>query len=339
MLLTPCAINAQGVLNSNPHWVMTKCPQTAEALSVHNSYIFAGGEKGVYRSSNDGNNWQVVNKDLHGDTDPPHVTVLYSFGKYIFSSVPDLSGGLFRSTDEGDSWTKANYAPSVGLTSHDQYLFSIPSGGLGILRSNDSGITWVSVDSSFIWGHDYHKISFTKPAVTGKWIYAINYYGEVYQSSNNGDSLSLIYSSTGGSNHHLYTINDTTLFATVLDTIFRSTDDGHNWKVIKTGNGSGKILVNGDEIFAVQGYKIILSVDNGDSWKTINDDLPDSSAIDDLAINDNFIFAGVSNSILLTNNGVWRRSLSDFNNAVEFGKPLSDIKLSPNPTKWKHYNT
>ena len=324
LLFTSCALKAQEVLNSNPHWALTNCPQGSEALTVHGNYLFSGGVGGTYRSSDDGNTWQVVNKGLHSDSNPPEVRGLYSFGQYIFASVPELGGGLFRSIDDGNNWSTASSTSSVALTSHDKFLFSIPSAGLGILRSPDSGIRWESIDSSFsIAQHDYHKISFTKPAVSKDWIYAVNYYGEIYRSSNNGDSLTLIYSGMNGTNHHLYSINDTTLFAYASnapsDTMYRSIDGGFNWQVIKTDFGQPEIVVSGNMIFGGS-LGITFSTDNGNTWKSANEGLPNSLVIDALAIKDGFLFAGSYNG------GLWKRSLSDFTNAV---KNIDSPKQTP----------
>lgn len=347
-LLTSCVLKAQEVLNSNPHWVLTKCPQGPETLAVHDNYLFSGGEGGAYRSSDDGNTWEIVNTGLHSDIDPSQIVSFYSFGNYLLAYVL-YNGGDFRTIDNGEYWAHiADIHPFGFFAEKGKYLFGIPIQGDGIFRSPDSGNSWFRVDTGFNPGPDYRKIVFSTPAVLRDSIYVINAYGEIYRSTNDGDSFFLIYSKISGTNHHLYVINDTTLFAYALDlpsdTLYRSTDGGFNWKVIKTDFGKPEIAVNGNQIFAAS-RGIILSSDNGDTWKSVNEGLPDSLVIDALAIKDGFLFAGSYGG------GLWKRSLSDFTNAVKsinpqnqssfvnvFGESIHISNVSDNIDKIVFYN-
>src|SRR5437764_14905068 len=103
IFITHCAGSAQ--------WVRVGCPQPPEALCAYGNYLFAGGEKGVYRSSNNGDTWEEVNTGLHSDIWPPDADVISSYGKFLFTRTAHLGGGLHRTTDYGDHWTDISGTP------------------------------------------------------------------------------------------------------------------------------------------------------------------------------------------------------------------------------------
>jgi ligand-binding sensor domain-containing protein len=110
-------------------------------------HIFAGSAtSGVYRSTNNGGNWQLI---INGITNVQARALAINRNDHIF--VGTAGGGIFRSTDNGDTWI----ATSLGLTfrqvislSIDKqgHIFAGTEGG-GIFRSIDNGGNWAPLNA------------------------------------------------------------------------------------------------------------------------------------------------------------------------------------------------
>ena len=121
--------------------------------------------QGVYRSTDGGKTWLNVLKPEHADGtrdlayafDIPTVMFAASAGAITFPGAPQPKGpngtALFKSTDEGQTWTKIDTLPpytgrigvAVAMHTNGQRLYVIgnpPHGGSGLYRSDDQGATW-----------------------------------------------------------------------------------------------------------------------------------------------------------------------------------------------------
>lgn len=126
-------------------------------------------ERGVYRSRNGGAQWEKVFflNDSTGASDividPRNPRILYA-AMWRAERKPwtmvsgSAEGGIWRSTDSGDSWTKLGGGLPTGLTgkigltvspANPQRLWAIieaePAGG--VYRSDDGGTTWTRTNS------------------------------------------------------------------------------------------------------------------------------------------------------------------------------------------------
>jgi hypothetical protein len=120
-------------------------------------HIFAGtagcGE-GVYRSTDNGDSWELANNGLTS-TDVAGLGINGNNG-HIFAATYSFmgkGGGLFRSTDNGDSWTEQDN----GITATDVNTVAINSLGHvfagavgGAFRSINEGNSWTDVSSGLI---------------------------------------------------------------------------------------------------------------------------------------------------------------------------------------------
>jgi len=143
--------------NSGASWtaVNTGLPTDASdlALAVSGTNLFAGTHShGVFLSTNDGVSWIAVNNGLPKSSyqqmyEPVRYQAVRSFavsGTILFAG-PE-GGGVFRSTDNGTSWTLAGKGlPEIGnewwLTADAQgyiYAGSFP----WLFRSKDNGSNW-----------------------------------------------------------------------------------------------------------------------------------------------------------------------------------------------------
>jgi len=191
----------------------------ALAVDVNNNYILAGGVSGgIWKSTDNGNTWTMksttsdflsVTSIAQDTRSGQTATWYYSTGEWqgnssSASGAPFRGTGIYKSTDNGDTWTKIQDVPPHPFSSNFNYVSRIvvsPTTGSVFIASNAIGI---------------------------------------YRSKNGGTSFSLI---KGAVNQHIWSdvvvaSNGTVIaylskssFVTQTDTpgIFKSTDDGDTW--------------------------------------------------------------------------------------------------------------
>lgn len=126
-------------------------------------------ERGIFRSTDGGKNWQKIlyRDDKTGATDliidPVNSSILYA-GLWQVKRTPyslesgGEGGGLFKSTDGGDTWTEltknkglpkttiGNIGITVSGANHDRVWAIIEAEEGGVFRSDDAGKTWTKVN-------------------------------------------------------------------------------------------------------------------------------------------------------------------------------------------------
>ncbi|MFN8359885.1 MAG: T9SS type A sorting domain-containing protein [Candidatus Kapaibacterium sp.] len=102
-------------------------------FAVNGNTLFTGTNNGIYRSTNNGENWERINTGLRGDT---IVLCLTVSGSTVFAGTS--KGGIFRSTDNGDSWIPKNttliVTPVNALAVRGTTIFAATQGE-GIFRA------------------------------------------------------------------------------------------------------------------------------------------------------------------------------------------------------------
>ena len=114
-------------------------------------HIFAGSDQGrIFRSTDDGESWLEVNTEAI----TTHVLALaansndHMFAvalQEVISGVGGPNDGIFRSTDDGETWAKLNIGSTGGIHalaidhSNGRIFVAVDT---GILRSVDDGDTW-----------------------------------------------------------------------------------------------------------------------------------------------------------------------------------------------------
>jgi hypothetical protein len=164
--------------------------------------LYAAGS-GVYKSTNGGNSWSRSNPSVAGFAfyvhalaiDPSRPTTIYAGGS-IYSvgsgSYEPQSGGVFRSTDAGATWTAVN----VGLTSTDvrslaidpwspSTLYAGASGG--VFKSTNAGESWTEVNAGLSLSYLSVQALAIDPSRPGT-LYAGTGNAGVFKSTNGGAS-------------------------------------------------------------------------------------------------------------------------------------------------------
>jgi hypothetical protein len=199
-----------------------------------------------------------------------HALAIDSSGRIFAGS---LTGGMYRSTDDGVSWSQIN----SGLTYKKIHSIAINSTGIifagsdsgGIYRSSDGGNNWSSVG---LFGKTVYSIAvksvseifagFGNPNIGG---------GGVYKSTNSGLSWDPVGSALINSVVNALTINrNENIFAgTNGNGVYRTTDNGINWiQLDLVGKSIVSLASKSDSMVFAGTYLegIFISSNSGANW-------------------------------------------------------------------------
>ncbi len=228
-------------------------------------------------------------------------------GTNLFAGIySSFDGGVFRSTDNGASWTTASNGLSstqvTSLAAIGSNLFAgiYSSFDGGVFRSTDNGTSWTTASNGL------SSTQVTSLAAIGSNLFAGTDGGGVFRSTDSGTSW------TGASNGLMIPevlcfeaigTNSTSpiLFAGTVYGAYRSTDNGTNWTggsdeavpclaVIGT-NSSSPIL------FAGTSGGVLRSTDSGTGWTgSLTNNSVLSLAVIDTNSSSSMLFAGTDDS-------------------------------------------
>jgi len=233
----------------------------------------------------------------------------------------NVGGNIFRSTDNGASWTAVFSGIYVdALATSDTNIFAGTGGG--VYRSTNNGTTWTVSGLT--------NLSPQALAISDTNLFAGTYQSGVYRSTNNGSSWTAINNGLLGNALKITAlfVSDTNLFAgTWGSSAFRSTNNGTTWTSANNGLTSNNVhaftvsttMGGNTNLFAGTyfGSGVYLSTDNGGNWTAVSTGLTNSK-VRALAHFDMNIFAGTDSGgvFLSTNNGLsWNavnNGLTDF---------------------------
>ncbi len=121
-------------------------PRPILTLSTIGMALFAGGAKvdgvsgitvSIYRSDNLGQTWAEVKNGLPATTSCSG----FAFGAAGLFAATDA--GVYRSADNGQNWTSANFQSATSLAAIGQDVFALKREG--IWRSADQGLNWTQI--------------------------------------------------------------------------------------------------------------------------------------------------------------------------------------------------
>ncbi|HEY5533363.1 MAG TPA: T9SS type A sorting domain-containing protein [Ignavibacteria bacterium] len=234
------------------------CDYGVYSLASQGNYIFAGtANAGIYRSSNNGANWFILNNGI-GQV----------LGYTFFVSGSDLfcgaGEGLYYSSDFGQSWQQR------GITG---WVYSIIQAGpnLVIIKdltylyySTNNGLNWINIPGwtgqishTFYWSG---SMLFIGTLAYG--IYASSDYGMTWFPRNNG--------------YPNYNVNSFSFFNGALyvggSSVFRSFDWGSNWSQCNSGFETNptpyihSFALNNGYLFAGTDIRSVYRTSSGSSW-------------------------------------------------------------------------
>ena len=161
-------------------------------------------------------------------------------------------GGLFRSDDEGDSWTRITAKEmqrSLGaLAVFKSTLFASTRGS--VFRSDDKGDSWIPISKGII-----DKVGSGLVAISTDTVFVNTTHQKPWLRINESE------------NSH------TIVFRPTFEgTIYRTTDGGNSWVEANTGMMETSVVdleVVGDRIYALTDNRLFYSANGGETWERI----------------------------------------------------------------------
>jgi photosystem II stability/assembly factor-like uncharacterized protein len=248
-------------------------------VSGNNLFVVAGG--GIYLSTDIGVSWKKA-ADSGLTTHGASPTCFAVIGTTLFAGIGSYSfsqnDGLYRSTDNGDTWIAAGKGLSNthvhALVSNGTNLFAGTSSG--ICLSTDSGTSWNLVDSGL------SKTYIDCLAVIGDDLFAGTPDHGILRSTDNGASWNAGKFSLTDSIASCFAVSGGNLFAGTLDGVFRTTDNGESWTAMDTVvmndpsqslRSVRTIAVSGSNLFAGTWTGVFLSTNIGQSWTDVTSNM------------------------------------------------------------------
>jgi hypothetical protein len=196
------------------------------SLASNTTYLFAGSDSNVFRSSNKGSDWTKIGSGLPTCW---RITALAVNGTNLFAGTN--GGGVFLSTDDGTMWNPvntglANLNVKALLVSQPKIIAGTDD---GVFRSTNNGTTWTEVPC----GVDPSVTAFT---TNGSSFYAGTNGLGVFRSTDHGAHWILVDNGLPNQVPNEICACGSNLFAGVSDGgVFRSSNDGTNWKPMNNG--------------------------------------------------------------------------------------------------------
>lgn len=255
-------------------WEQTSGPPDGVVWAIgidDEDVIYAADNAVLYRSKDDGDNWEFVHD--WSSVGAEIVSIVFNDSGDVFVGVWG-GPGVFRSTDDGVTWLEPNHTiPNVNSVAIGFNGDVIAGTMYGVYISTNDGYDWELRDNGF----PEPTIILTIFVDDINNYFAGTYSGEdeIYKSTDLGmswEGSGPIY--TWHTVGFIINNSSNTLFASNLDGsgVHRSTDNGHTWEyftsgIPQTSQDIPLISNESDQIFAGStSFGVFISVDNGETW-------------------------------------------------------------------------
>ncbi len=312
-------------------------------LTNDNGDLWAGTNKGIFRSLDNGTTWTSMNNGLPDDA---IYGIVKSDNSYFAATY---QRGVYRSNDKGETWTAINDGlPILQIWSIEAVGSTVYAGthGSGVYRLTAPETTWTYIEEigradvrafvydepnlfvgtySGIWKTSDHGASWVTVGLprtvissltfNGSSLIAGIFAGGASRSDNGGETWESINSGvmrSGTIIQCLLTKGGSVLAGIYgAEGVYRTDDNGLTWKAANNGLPASTVwsLSNyGSSILAGTTEGIYLTADNGENWYLLSDGLQDQRILS-IASNksqlDNFqvILAGTMNGVLVSSDG------------------------------------
>jgi hypothetical protein len=313
----------------------------AAFIPIGTSLFYGFLENGIFRSTDKGKSWALVNTGLGEVTiyalaatqNTAFVSTLYSLyalplgsmdwgftltGDRALTAVDtalyvDADTGVSFSTDDGKTWTTPLNA---GIPASFQYTAlavagsNVYLGGAGICGLCNQGGVYLSTNSGANW--NYKGLANISLLVAhGMDIYAVTLNGILFVSTDLGSTWNTLSTPAISA----LAFRDSEVFAGSQDGVARSFNKGKQWEQISAGLADSALLINSlvvceTKVFAGTNSGVYVLNDDDTSWTAVNTGLPSTSGpVSHLTATDSDLFAGLSGT-------VWKRPLSEMVTAV-----------------------
>lgn len=275
---------------------------TIKTLVKSGSFLIAGAyySGGVHFTNNGGSNWNASYPTTN------YIVQLITNNNAVYAAT--WGGGIFKTTDNGQSWTQLN----TGLPNLN--VFSVAINGSRIFAGTNNSGVYISENNGLSWQEI--NIGLTNKNINMLTLVGNNLFasttGGVFISIDNG--ISWVAAGLPGKNVITLKEKNNKLYAgTWGDGVYVSADNGTTWTQLK--NGMTNLLIyaiafdNNNNIYVSSGAHVYSSMDGGVNWNLKNEGLPFD--VYSLEVMDNFLYAGTSTF------GVWKRPLGELLTSVD----------------------
>lgn len=304
-------------MSAQSNWEQTNGPEGGNVVEIAPSpddNIYVGTLGGIYRSTDNGDNWQRLELPSN----------LSSWNEYISSIAVNEDGDIFtivggsilRSLDQGNTWEviyENEDGPILGPLAINtegtiitfEFIYNPNlSTHSNLIRSTDNGDSWETAGSL----SQFNDIVQQLVSNSNDQLFALVLWG-MYRSTDNGDSWTFMHDSL---RIHSIAINSSDeIFIGTDSAIYRSVNNGDSFTRVFTGVNAWRLAIgNDDEVYATVDNAIYMSTDNGESWNIISNGLSKSTFVyTELAVDSlNNVFAGGDGLHMTSNNGTtWNR--------------------------------
>jgi len=271
------------------------------AFALSGTNIIAGTSGGIYLSIDSGKKWMAAKTGMGTVV----VSALAVHGANIYAGT--RTAGMFLSSNNGASWKPVNTGLKslavFSLTATGANLFAGTGGG--VYLSKDSGATWSSVNNG----------SFTDSTQ----VYALTTVGtslfagtgtDLLSSSNNGTNWTSVNAGLPGGYVSAIIVSASNILAGTRDGVSLSTN-GTSWINSNSGllaHTGWSVLVDGTNVFMGSDYGVFVSTDEGNNWKAANQGLDGATTFASFAKLGTNLFVGTFGSGIFrstTNGSSW----------------------------------
>ncbi len=280
---------------------------STSTVGVLGANVFASGggnSKDLFRSGDAGQSWTLVGTGF------PRFAVVSRFanvGNTYFAAT--LNAGLYRSTDQGTTWTNITSALSALVVSDlaviGNNLYATVA-GKGVYISTNLGQSWSTLNSGLT------TLSVGALAANGTTLFVGGQQGNVFRLSPGATSWVSVSAGLPAGFVLDLVANGNFLFAlsgSTTGAIYRLPVGGSTWSPLTNGLpanfGAYQLAAVGTSVFAAAGSAgVYVSHNDGASWATLNDGLLAGVSVFRLAAGNNLLFAGTDLGIFVLSNNV-----------------------------------
>ncbi len=306
-----------GVLRSTDGGATWSSPDTNMtrqilAFAEEGPYLLAGGG-GMFRSTDNGESWTTIENGMG----PFQTTVsgiavdtagiyVSTFAGLLFSDdsgstwtnlanvgsgsdfincviasdstvIASPGQGVFRSTNEGKTWTQIGSADIVSFTTHDGDIFAGTE--TGVIMSTDGGATWAGIDSGLTDRDDFGIAAgngYLFCGTNSSGVFRASENRLVWQPANNGIVGAQVVSIAGkGPDVFAYMA----AFPSGAPLLYISSDNGATWDTDTSvpSQAVPKVAVVDSDVFAFGIRYVYRSSDGGQTWQSIGNAAIDSA--------------------------------------------------------------
>ena len=214
--------------------------------------------------------------------------VFTPYGNNIFTGG---WGGVFVSTNNGESWANLNLnvnnGPVTCIVVNNNNIYA-GTANSGLFLTANNGSNWTTINNGL------YNPAIRSVAINGNNIFigieqGGTYPGGIYRSANGGASWSQVFASNNVLN--MLSVNNN-VYAGCSSGVTLSTDNGTSWSSLLNGYGISNLDQSGNNFVATpSGFHVFYSTNSGSNWTDV-----DNGVIGDIimgaAISGNNLFAG-----------------------------------------------